>query len=106
MDMMIVMPDWIVYINIVSIWIYSLMIVPYFGSKILIKFGGSKRFWYIIIIIFNGNLWLLILLIPKFRKQLLFKEIIISILFFLGYIAFITPLFLHLRATEGSLFLG
>ena len=89
------MPDWGIYIYIISFMIYSIIIVPHFGALILTKFGNSERFWFLSILFLNVYLLLYVLVREKFRKGLSPSEKTKILLFVIGYLLFISPIWMY-----------
>ena len=76
----------ILYGAILSWAFYGILIVPYFGSQILMKTGESERFWFFILVVLNLWALLFVLVRPSFRKGLSNNDIIKLIGFASGYI--------------------
>ena len=78
----------VLYGAVIGWGVYCILIVPYFGSKILMKSGESERFWFFILVLLN--LWALLFIIfrPSFRKGLSTSDLKALIIFACGYIIF------------------
>ena len=84
----------ILYLWIILFGIYGILVVPFFGSKILMKTGESERFWFFILVILNFWGLLFILLRPSFRKRLNRTDKINLSMFAVGYWVIFLPLIL------------
>lgn len=80
------------YFFVIGFGFYFILIVPYFSSKILIKYGNNERFWFFIVITFNIYLLIGIMFLNKYRRKLSFSEKYIFLGFILGYFAFFLPI--------------
>ena len=89
---MVSIPEYIFYAWIIFYGIYFILIVPYFGSQILMKTGESERFWFFILVLLNFWAILFILLRPSFRKGLNKPDIIYLSLFAIGYLVIFLPM--------------
>jgi hypothetical protein len=78
--------DLLIYICFIGWGTYCILIVPYFGSKILQKSGETERFWFFILVLFNFLVLLFILLRPKFREQIGKPDLRKLELFAIGYV--------------------
>lgn len=77
---------------IVAYAFYFLLVVPFFCSKIFVKFGETERFWYVIVALLNVYILLYALLKSKYRSKLLDKEKFLFIFFISGYFIFLVPI--------------
>ena len=91
------LPEIIIYTSIIGWGTFVILVVPYFGSKILQKTGESERFWFIILVLLNLWALLFILIRPSFRKGLNKFDLIKLSLFAIGYIVFFIPLIYILK---------
>ncbi len=89
---MLSIPEYILYVWIIFYGIYCILIVPYFGSKILLKTGESERFWFFILVLLNFWALLFILLRPSFRKGIDKSDIKYLSLFAIGYLVIFLPI--------------
>jgi len=88
----------IIYVCIIGWGIYGILIVPYFGSKILQKTGESERFWFFILAILNLWALLFILFRPSFRKGINRSDLRKLILLTIGYLV-LFPLIIFILKT-------
>lgn len=78
----------IIYGSIIGWGVYGILVVPYYGSQILMKTGESERFWFFILVILNLWALLFILLRPSFRKGLSSSDVKKLIMLASGYVIF------------------
>ena len=83
-----IIENYIIYFCVIGWGTYGLLIVPYFGAKILQKTGESERFWFLILAIFNFWALLIIILRPSFRVGISEADFRKLIFFEIGYVAF------------------
>ena len=76
----------IIYSCLIGWGIYGLLIVPYFGAKIMQKTGESERFWFFILALFNLWAILVILFRPNFRKGLTKSDLRTLSFFGVGFV--------------------
>jgi len=81
--------DNILWALVFSYGIYSILVVPFFCSKIFVKFGETERFWYIIIVLLNVYILIYILSRSKYRLKLATKEKALIVSFFSCYFLFL-----------------
>lgn len=86
--------DGFLWFLVVAYAFYVLLVVPFFCSKSLTKFGGTERFWYIIIALFNVYVLLYVLLRSSYRSSLQTKEKFSFVAFMIGYIVFLVPIWI------------
>ncbi len=78
----------IIYGSIIGWGIYGILVVPYLGSKILMKTGESERYWFFLLVILNLWALLFILLRPSFRDGLSNSDVKKLIILASGYVVF------------------
>lgn len=61
--------DYILYCYVAAFGCYNIL-VAYFGSKILVNCGRSKRFWFALLFMFSFYLLAIVLIVPSFRRRL------------------------------------
>jgi len=66
------------------------ILTAYLGSRMLIKIGKSKFFWIILLLFFNFYLFAIVLIIPKYRTKLDFKDRKKIVIFEIVYIILVT----------------
>ena len=76
----------IIYICFISWGVYGILIVPYFGAKIMQKTGESELFWFFVLVLLNLWALLFILFRPCFREGLSKSDIRKLIILSSGYI--------------------
>jgi cytochrome bd-type quinol oxidase subunit 2 len=83
--------EYSLYFFVVGFAVYGILIVPYFSSKILVRFGNSERFWFVIMVLFGFYALIYFLLRTKYRSRLLLKEKLLFVSFVLLYVGFLYP---------------
>ena len=89
--------DFFLWVLILSYAFYALLVVPLYSSKSLTKYGGSERFWFIIVALFNIYVLLYLMLRSKYRNKLINKEKISLVAFMIGYFFFLVPIWLWMN---------
>ena len=59
----------LLYFYVGVIGLYSIM-VAYYGSKICLRFGRTRKFWFLLHLLLNPYSLIFVLLAPKYRSQL------------------------------------
>ncbi len=86
--------EFIIYGSIISWGVYGILIVPYYGSQILMKNGESGRLWFIILALFNLWALLFIFITPSLRRGIPSTDLKKLIGFACGYI-FLFPILIY-----------
>jgi hypothetical protein len=89
--------DLFLWILILAYAFYALLFVPFFSSKSLTKYGGSEKFWFIIVALLNVYVLLYLMVRSKYRNQLIKKEKILLVVFMVGYFFFLAPILLWMN---------
>lgn len=83
--------EYLLYFFVLGFAVYGILIVPYFSSKILVKFGNGERFWFVIMVLFGFYALIYFLLRTKYCSRLLLKEKLLFVSFVLLYVGFLYP---------------
>ena len=89
--------EYFVYAWVIIFFIYGVLIVPYFGAKILMKAGKNERFWFFILIIFGFWALLFIFLRPSLRKEIEKADRRYLMSFAVGYLFLLLLFFLSIK---------
>jgi len=75
---------------------YGLLFVPFFCSKLFVRFDSSvtELFWFIIVVFLNAYVLLYVLARSKYRSKFLVREKIYLVAIILGYIFFLVPIWI------------
>jgi hypothetical protein len=78
--------EFIIYGSIIGCGVYGILIVPYYGSQILMKNGESGRLWFTILALCNIWALIFIFITPSLRRGIPSTDLKKLIGFACGYI--------------------